>query len=131
MLTRHNKVETAVHGCNLTFSLDSIMSLSRYAFYEVSALHHCLLVFKTRSVRVSIACSISVLNTYHILAFITKVLYFLFVIFVYSFYRLILLHVFIFTGDTSRKIISQSMPVCFVFGITLKHYRVAFTACYR
>ena len=26
---RPNKVETAVHGCNLAFSLDSIMSLPR------------------------------------------------------------------------------------------------------
>ena len=29
VLTRPNKVETAVHGCNLAFSLDSIMSLPR------------------------------------------------------------------------------------------------------
>ena len=29
VLTRPNKVETAVHGCNLVFSLDSIMSLPR------------------------------------------------------------------------------------------------------
>ena len=45
VLTRPNKVETAVHGYNLAFSLDSIMSLPRQAFYVVSALHHCLLVF--------------------------------------------------------------------------------------
>ena len=43
VLKRHNKVETAVHGCNLAFSLDSIVSLPREAFYVVSALHHCLL----------------------------------------------------------------------------------------
>ena len=29
VLKRPNKVETAVHGCNLTFSLDSIVSLPR------------------------------------------------------------------------------------------------------
>ena len=29
VLTRPNKIETAVHGCNLAFSLDSIMSLPR------------------------------------------------------------------------------------------------------
>ena len=45
VLKRPNKVETAVHGCNLAFSLDSIVSLPHYAFYVVSALHHCLLVF--------------------------------------------------------------------------------------
>ena len=47
VLKRPNKVETAVHGCNLAFSLDSIVSLPRQAFYAyvVSALHHCLLVF--------------------------------------------------------------------------------------
>ena len=45
VLKRPNKVETAVHGCNLAFSLDSIVSLPRQAFYVVSALHHCSLVF--------------------------------------------------------------------------------------
>ena len=45
VLKRPNKVETTVHGCNLAFSLDSIVSLPREAFYVVSALHHCLLVF--------------------------------------------------------------------------------------
>ena len=45
VLKRPNKVETAVHGCNLAFSLDSIVSLPRRAFYVVSALHHCLLVY--------------------------------------------------------------------------------------
>ena len=30
VLKRPNKVETAVHGCNLAFSLDSIVSLPRY-----------------------------------------------------------------------------------------------------
>ena len=29
VLKRPNKVETAVHGCNLAFSLDSIVSLAR------------------------------------------------------------------------------------------------------
>ena len=29
VLKRPNKVETAVHGCNLAFSLDSIVSLPR------------------------------------------------------------------------------------------------------
>ena len=43
VLKRPNEVETAVHGCNLVFSLNSIASLPR-AFYVVSALHHCLLV---------------------------------------------------------------------------------------
>ena len=45
VLKRPNKVETAVHGCNLAFSLDSIVSLPRLASHVVSALHHCLLVF--------------------------------------------------------------------------------------
>ena len=40
VLKRPNKVETTVHGCNLAFSLDSIVSLPR-AFYVVPALHHC------------------------------------------------------------------------------------------
>ena len=45
VLKRPNKVEAAVHGCNLAFSLDSIVSLPRQAFNVVPALHHCLLVF--------------------------------------------------------------------------------------
>ena len=40
VLKRPNKVETAVHGCNLAFSLDSIVSLPRRS----TAYHHCLLV---------------------------------------------------------------------------------------
>ena len=36
-----NKVETAVNGCILAFSLDSIVSLSYLVFLEVSALFHC------------------------------------------------------------------------------------------
>ena len=46
VLKRPNKVETAVQGCNLAFSLDSIASLP-----VVSALHHCLLVIKFISSR--------------------------------------------------------------------------------
>ena len=42
-LISQNKVETAVDGCNLAFSLDSIVSLPRYAFYVVY--QPCIIVY--------------------------------------------------------------------------------------
>ena len=49
MLHRGDETQQRRNSCPrlqfLAFSLNSIMSLPRYALYVVSALHHCLLVF--------------------------------------------------------------------------------------
>ena len=47
VLTRPNKGETTLHDCNSGLSVWTIMSLSHYSFYVVSALRHFFQVLKT------------------------------------------------------------------------------------